>query len=56
MLRHLEHPDHAARVEAAVREVIAEGRTVTADMGGSAGTSAFTDAIIDRLQALPVAG
>jgi isocitrate dehydrogenase (NAD+) len=56
MLRHLGHPDHASRVEAAVREVIAEGRTVTHDMGGSAGTAAFTDAIIDRLQALPVAG
>ena len=56
MLRHLEHPDHAARVETAVRDVIAEGRTVTHDMGGSAGTTAFTDAIIGRLQALLVAG
>ena len=56
MLRHLGHPDHAARVETAVRDVIAEGRTVTHDMGGSAGTTAFTDAIIGRLQALLVAG
>jgi isocitrate dehydrogenase (NAD+) len=53
MLRHLGHPDHAARVEAAVRDVIAEGQTVTYDLGGTAGTSAFTDAIVDRLTAAP---
>ena len=34
MLRHLGHPDHATRVETAIREVIAEGRTVTYDLGG----------------------
>jgi isocitrate dehydrogenase (NAD+) len=49
MLRHLGHPEHATGVETAVRDVIAEGRTVTHDMGGTAGTAAFTDAIIDRL-------
>jgi len=53
MLRHLGHPDHAARVEAAVRDVIAEGRSVTYDLGGTAGTSAFTDVIVDRLTAAP---
>jgi isocitrate dehydrogenase (NAD+) len=51
MLRHLGHPDHASRVEMAVREVIAEGRTVTSDLGGTAGTAAFADAIIARLAA-----
>ena len=49
MLRHLGYPDVAARVELAVRDVIAEGRTVTHDLGGDAGTSQFADAIIDRL-------
>jgi isocitrate dehydrogenase (NAD+) len=49
MLRHLGHPDHATRVETAVREVIAEGRTVTYDLGGTAGTAGFADAIIARL-------
>jgi isocitrate dehydrogenase (NAD+) len=49
MLRHLGYPDMAARVELAVRDVIAEGRTVTHDLGGDAGTSQFADAIIDRL-------
>jgi len=51
MLRHLGHPEVAARVEEAVRDVIAEGRTVTYDLGGSAGTSQFADAIVDRLTA-----
>lgn len=50
LLRHLGHPDIAARVELAVRDVIAEGRTVTQDLGGSAGTSQFADAVIERLE------
>jgi isocitrate dehydrogenase (NAD+) len=49
MLRHLGHPDAAERVEAAVREVIAEGTSTTYDLGGPAGTTAFTDAIVERL-------
>src|SRR4029453_16034170 len=53
MLRHLGHPDTADRVERALREVIAEGRTVTYDLGGTAGTRAFADAIIERLAAPP---
>ena len=53
MLRHLGHPDVAERVEAALREVVAEGRAVTYDLGGSAGTSQFADAIIERLATVP---
>ncbi len=49
MLRHLGRPDAAERVETALRAVIAEGRTVTSDLGGSAGTTQFADAIVDRL-------
>jgi isocitrate dehydrogenase (NAD+) len=49
MLRHLGYADIGARVEEAVRAVIAEGRTVTSDLGGSAGTREFADAVIDRL-------
>src|SRR5215212_2173030 len=49
MLRHLGYPDVADNVERALREVIADGRTVTYDLGGTAGTAAFADAIIDRL-------
>jgi isocitrate dehydrogenase (NAD+) len=51
MLRHLGHPDAASRLEAALRAVVAEGRSVTYDLGGSAGTSQFADAIIERLAA-----
>ena len=49
MLRHLGHPDVADRVELAVRDVIAEGTVVTHDLGGTAGTSEFADAIIAQL-------
>jgi isocitrate dehydrogenase (NAD+) len=49
MLRHIGEQDAAMRVEAAIRAVIAEGRTVTYDLGGSAGTSQFADAIVARL-------
>jgi isocitrate dehydrogenase (NAD+) len=49
MLRHLGYPEAADRVETALRNVVAEGRATTADLGGSAGTREFADAIIDRL-------
>src|SRR6185436_6307505 len=49
MLRHLGYPEVADRVEAATRDVIAEGRATTYDLGGPAGTSEFADAIIERL-------
>src|SRR4249920_30464 len=49
MLRHLGYPDAATNLEAAVRDVIAEGRATTYDLGGSTGTSQFADAIIERL-------
>jgi isocitrate dehydrogenase (NAD+) len=49
MLRHLGYPAEADRLETAVRAVIAEGTSTTYDLGGSAGTAAFADAIIERL-------
>ena len=49
MLRHLGEQAAAERVERALREVIAEGARVTYDLGGTAGTSDFADAIIERL-------
>jgi isocitrate dehydrogenase (NAD+) len=51
MLRHLGEQAAAERVEDAIRAVIAEGRDVTYDLGGSAGTSDFADAIVTRLAA-----
>jgi isocitrate dehydrogenase (NAD+) len=51
LLRHIGEQKAAERVEGAIREVIAEGKTVTYDLGGSAGTSDFADAIVARLEA-----
>jgi len=55
MLRHLGYPDEADRVEKAVRDVIAEGKTTTSDLGGTAGTAAFADAVIERLAGVSAA-
>jgi isocitrate dehydrogenase (NAD+) len=49
MLRHLGEQAAADRVETALRDVVAEGRHVTRDLGGEAGTRAYADAIIERL-------
>jgi len=49
MLRHLGETTAAERVERAVREVIAAGRTLTYDMGGTAGTAAFGSAVAARV-------
>ncbi len=49
MLRHLGEMTAAERVERAIRDVIGEGRTVTYDMGGSAGTAAFGAAVAARV-------
>ena len=49
MLKHLGETDAAARVEAAIRAVVAAGKHVTYDLGGDAGTRAYADAIIEQL-------
>ena len=55
LLRHIGQQAAAERVEAAIRAVIAEGRSVTYDLGGSAGTSEFADAIVGRLESGAIA-
>jgi isocitrate dehydrogenase (NAD+) len=55
MLRHLGYPDAANGVETAVRDVIAEGKATTSDLGGPAGTAAFADAVIERLAGVSAA-
>ena len=50
MLRHLGYPAEATRLEEAVRDVIAEGVSTTYDLGGTAGTAAFADAVVARLR------
>jgi isocitrate dehydrogenase (NAD+) len=50
MLRHLGELAAADAVESAVREVVAEGTTVTYDLGGTAGTREFGAAVAARIQ------
>ena len=51
MLRHLGELAAADAVESAVRQIIAEGTTVTYDLGGSAGTREFGEAVAARVGA-----
>ncbi|MBL6690724.1 MAG: isocitrate dehydrogenase [Pseudomonadales bacterium] len=49
MLDYLELNDASQRVRTAVRKVIGEGKTTTPDLGGSATTTEYTQALIDHL-------
>lgn len=49
MLRHLGEYSKADRIQEAVKAVIGEGRSVTKDLGGSASTSEFANAVVARL-------
>ncbi len=50
MLEHIGDDARAARIRSAVEETLREGRTVTPDVGGTATTDQYVDAIIARLQ------
>ena len=50
MLKHIGEREAADKVFNATRDVIAEGKNVTYDLGGTAGTSGIADAIIDKIQ------
>jgi isocitrate dehydrogenase (NAD+) len=49
MLEYLGEAAAGARLEQAVIQVLREGRALTADLGGSAGTDAFADAVVSEL-------
>lgn len=49
MLEYLEMGDKAKKIRAALADVIASGDRTTRDLGGSHGTTDFTQAVIDRL-------
>ncbi|OIM99911.1 isocitrate dehydrogenase [Idiomarina sp. MD25a] len=49
MLEYLEMPEPAEKITRALAEVIESGDRTTRDLGGSHGTTDFTDAIIERL-------
>ncbi len=46
MLRFLGEKEAADRVDRAIRSVISDGTVLTGDLGGSAGTAEYTDAVI----------
>jgi len=52
MLRHLGLEERADRISKAIYDVLAEHKTVTKDIGGSSSTTAFTQAVIDKLHSL----
>ena len=49
MLEHLEDVERAGRIRRALEQTIRDGARVTRDLGGTATTDEFTDAIIARL-------
>jgi isocitrate dehydrogenase (NAD+) len=49
MLAHIEERDAAVRMQRALETVYAEGKHLTRDVGGTAGTDEFTDAVIAKL-------
>jgi isocitrate dehydrogenase (NAD+) len=49
MLEHLEDGETAHRIRAAIERVVHEGRVRTVDMGGDAGTDAYTRAVVKAL-------
>ena len=49
MLRHIEEFSAAERVEKAMLDVYAEGKTLTRDLGGTAKTNEFARAIVERM-------
>ena len=51
LLDHIGESDAAARVRKAVNEVLREGKKLTGDLGGTAGTTEVAEAIAARLQA-----
>ena len=51
MLGHLNEPTTADLVQSALEKVYLEGKVLTRDVGGSSGTTAFSDAVIAALEA-----
>ena len=49
MLHHIGESEAANKIQAALEKVYAEGKILTRDVGGTAGTRAFSDAVIAAL-------
>ncbi|KAG6547628.1 hypothetical protein Mapa_011077 [Marchantia paleacea] len=52
MLQHLNMNDKADQIHKAILQTIAEGKYLTGDLGGKAGTTDYTKAVIDNLGSL----
>jgi isocitrate dehydrogenase (NAD+) len=50
LLRHIGEGEAADRIDAALSQVLAEKRAITRDLGGTAGTKAFTQAIVEKIR------
>jgi len=50
MLRHIDEKAAAERIEKAMLDVFAEGKSLTRDLGGTAKTNEFARAIVEKLQ------
>jgi isocitrate dehydrogenase (NAD+) len=55
MLRHLNEVEAADRIQTALEKTYKEKKHLTRDVGGSAHTSEFTDAVIANMEAVAVA-
>jgi isocitrate/isopropylmalate dehydrogenase len=49
MLRHIGEQDAAQRIEKAMLDVFAEGKSLTRDLGGTAKTNEFARAVVEKL-------
>ena len=49
MLEYLDMGDKASNIRNAITEVIASGDRTTRDLGGTHGTTDFTEAVLERL-------
>src|SRR5271154_1181921 len=51
MLHHINEGATAERVQAGLEQVFREGKTLTKDVGGTSGTKAFADAVLQAMEA-----
>ncbi len=54
MLEHLGHGAAARAVDAAIAKVVAEGRTLTPDIGGTASTAELGQAIVEAVESVAI--
>jgi isocitrate dehydrogenase (NAD+) len=50
MLHHINEPEAAERVQAGLEQVYREGKTLTRDVGGTSGTRAFAEAVLQAME------